>query len=110
MNSLRPLPLLSSRLVLLGSSNGAQTIATGVRHASTKAAITAPTKTKAPAPAKKVKKPSGKEPTPYPPGHGERFWVHNHIVSDFTLYSLTPELRVRFYPLPLPSPPQPPRH
>ncbi|KAK4149521.1 hypothetical protein C8A00DRAFT_37893, partial [Chaetomidium leptoderma] len=108
MNSLRPLPLLSSRFIL--SSNGARTAAIGVRHASTEAATaaTAAAAAAAPAPptvpvpaardravvAKKgnpAKERANRRATP-PPNHGERLWVYNHMVANFTVYSTTPEM------------------
>ncbi|KAH6636118.1 transcriptional regulation of mitochondrial recombination-domain-containing protein [Chaetomium tenue] len=98
MNTLRPLPLLSSRLLF---SNGARTTTIGVRYASTEAA-TATATTTAPTEAASVpaiqgesnsKKPGGHRPRSIPPpGHAERIWVHNHFLANHIIYSFTPEM------------------
>ncbi|KAK4039217.1 transcriptional regulation of mitochondrial recombination-domain-containing protein [Parachaetomium inaequale] len=112
MNSLRPLPLLSSRLQVF--SNAARTTTTttiGVvvrRHASTEAAEAAAASVPAPpaaaatvagVPATAVggaqrisKKGPHRSRSVMPPGHAERIWVHNHIMANHTVYSLTPEM------------------
>lgn len=104
MNSLRPrpLPLLSSR-ILFGNSNGAvQTtaIAGGMRYSSTEAAAASTAATTSTAstvrvPTTQAKTTEKQDKAKLKADHGERVWVHNHIVDNFTLYSLKPELDVR---------------
>lgn len=67
----------------------------GVRHISKKAK-------------EKAKKLEAAQKCAPPPGHGERFWVFNHIEANYVVYSMTPEMRVRVVPLfflPSPLPP-----
>ncbi|KAL2137334.1 hypothetical protein VTI74DRAFT_3274 [Chaetomium olivicolor] len=93
MNSLRP---AAQPLAFLGRL---RTILGGARYASTEAAVA--TATPAAVPGAEVtetnpKKQQGKvrRSRAIPPeGHGERFWVFNHIQANYILYSLTPDLK-----------------
>ncbi|KAK3295522.1 transcriptional regulation of mitochondrial recombination-domain-containing protein [Chaetomium fimeti] len=93
MNSLRPLPLFSSRLLF---SNGGRATTIGVRYASTAEAAATPAPAGVPVPAiqgeGRPKKPGHRSRSVPPPGHAERIYVHNHILANHIIYSLTPEM------------------
>lgn len=107
-------PLLASStcrllppLALVGSNGG------GVRFKS----ITPIAEARRERMTKPVAKPTGKKerkrlmllnkgpPPPVAGTHGERFWINCHIATGMTLYSLTPEIKVR--PRPPATPPRP---
>ncbi|KAK4106138.1 hypothetical protein N658DRAFT_490741 [Parathielavia hyrcaniae] len=102
MHSLRPHPSPLLARLLFGT-NAARTVVVGARHASTEAAVATPEQSVSvpvPVPALTTE-PTDGEPKQGgrrsrgipPPGHGERLWVYNHIVDNFTIYSMTPALR-----------------
>ncbi|KAJ4304047.1 hypothetical protein N0V88_001656 [Collariella sp. IMI 366227] len=91
MNSLRPaaqpLPFLGRLRTILGG---------GARYASTGSKVVVTTKSvakqeKQEKPQKERKERKIRVP---PKGHGERFWVYNHIQANHIVYSLTPELDI----------------
>lgn len=99
MNSLRPLASPRLALPLLGR---AVFSAPSVETAMTAAAIGVRYRSKAAKPRMreegKAEREAAKARRPAPEGHGERFWVFNHISNDMIVYSMTPEIRVRFPP------------
>ena len=78
------LPLLGQFVLFNGAATSTTTMATaiGVRHKHYK-----------PAPKEVKRLPKKPRSTP-PAGHGERFWVFNHIDNDLVVYSMESEIRV----------------